>query len=124
MRFLFVYFSIFVLTGCGITIDGCTYHMTYTPCDGEQFPRVAFYQKKDTVGRTNAEIRWNDAKHCGADYREPYLFSDYRYKSKLFDYKSEIKHFDNCMSKLGYIKLTVEECGRMNSVSDKKKCNM
>ncbi|WP_439327770.1 hypothetical protein [Lonepinella sp. BR2357] len=124
MKFLFVYFSIFVLTGCGITIDGCTYHAIYTDCDGERFPYIAFYQKKDTIGHTNSEIRWHDAKNCGGDYRKKNIFSASRFQNKDFDYELAINNFDHCMSKLGYIKLTIEDCGRMNSVSDKKKCNM
>ncbi len=102
--------------------DGCHHTPFTTSCDGEGFPLIAKYQKRTTIGNTDPEQRWIDMKKCGVKYGDIHLDSVQRKTlDSVYDDEMMAK-FDSCIEKLGYI--YIKDCGRMNSVTDKKLCNM
>ncbi|WP_439327771.1 hypothetical protein [Lonepinella sp. BR2357] len=122
MEKFILFFCIFLSACLYRHENGCTITWQTASCDGKEFPPISFYQKKETIGHTNTEQRWKDIGKCGVKYGDIYLFSGQRkHKNDPVDHDM-VTRLHNCVEKQGYIYIT--DCGRMNSVTDKKVCNM
>ncbi len=133
MKKLFLLMSL-LLTSCIPYLyykDGCRYTSFTTSCDGGGFPSIAHYQNPNTIGYTNPEQRWNTAVNCGMNpisskggHVRFYSLDSYTGNNRvsLSERERKAKEFQQCMLNKGYIR--IEQCGRMNSVTDKKLCNM
>ncbi len=106
--------------------------------DAVKWPSIARYQNPKTIGHTDSEQRWYDAKQCGAININKDT-SDYDYRgiiSDLSEYSGEvmfekIKHnrkvwgnFEECMMKKGYKIFRPGDCGYQNKKWDTGKCNL
>ena len=114
-----------LLTGC-IYADGCLYTPQMVNCvdKGKSFPAIARYQKRNSVGFTNSNIRWDDAVSCGAQRGDDTLKSIIVYNpngSLNADYQ---QRFHNCMENKGYIILKPADGGYQNPKGDKGPCNL
>ncbi|MFZ7282825.1 hypothetical protein ACLSZW_03935 [Avibacterium avium] len=123
-------FLIFLLNGCYYSFKtGCFYTPQLVTCtdQGEDFPYVAFFQKKETIGHTDPVIRWNDIKACGGIniYIKKNTFEIKNGRdSKGVINSNVIYAFENCMIKKGYVRLYYIDCGTQNPRWNKGKCNL
>ncbi|MGC9562560.1 hypothetical protein [Brachymonas sp. M4Q-1] len=118
--------SIAVLFGC----NGCWTPMPVVSCGvmqkGTPWPAIATRQKENSLGRTNAKQRWNDAVACGAKYGDESLMSAVGSKNgqeMIFDF-DKARKFDACMENKGYRRLWPAECGTQDPKENKGKCNL
>ncbi len=121
MRIVFSLFFVLLLTCCTYS-NGCRSVFQTVNCDGMPFPAIARVQYKHTIGHTDSEKRWKDAMKCGLKQGDVDLDSVMYKKGESYFNFELFNKFENCMAQLEYI--IVKGCGRMNSVSDKKLCNM
>lgn len=117
-----------LLTGCIYDSEGECWRpiieTVTTNCEGyngKNYPVVARYQKRETLGRTDPIQRWKDIVACGGKYGD--INSEdaprnYEINGKFYEYLGQ------CMSDKGYIHLYPAQCGFMNSKKDTGKCNL
>lgn len=117
-----------LLTGC-IYADGCLYTPQMVNCvdKGNEFPYIAYFQKKGNIGHTDSKIRWNDAENCGG--------INISRKTHEFQIKNErtrdgiinpivIEKFEACMAEKGYVRLYYSDCGTQDPKWNTGKCNL
>lgn len=116
---------LFLMNGCLYWGNGCwrpIVEVVSARCtgkvEGTEFPAIAFFQKLDTIGKTDVQQRWKDAVDCGAEYGDV----DLKLEKQLDLYKYD--RFDNCMIKKGYEKFWFAKCGYQEAELNKGVCNL
>ena len=106
MKKILLIVSAFMLNGCLYSFeDECIkpiIQVVSNSCHknkGKEFPLVAGYQKKATLGRTNTEQRWKDLVSCGGKYGDYNL----TYYPEHQDIEKFYQKIDECMLNKGYI---------------------
>lgn len=123
---LMISLSVLLLSGCFVysSKDDCIYGLTSTQCFGESYSPVAKFQKPYRLGRTDSQQRWDDLIACGVKRGDLSLHSAWRkalepLNKKLLEELSS--NFRKCMKSKGYI--SINDCGRKNSPTNKGICN-
>ena len=101
----FLMISLLFLHGC-YWHNGCLYTAQMVNCymDKVPFSSIAYYQKTDSIGRTDINQRWRDVELCGAKYGDSNLWS----VIKPQNFRNE---FRICMESKGYHIFDSSECG-------------
>ncbi|OOF46628.1 hypothetical protein BKK51_01850 [Rodentibacter trehalosifermentans] len=120
---IFILITIFIISGCYSIKEDC-YHGMTTICFGEPYSSVAKFQKPYSLGRTDSQQRWDDLVACGAKRGDLSLHSAWRkalepLNKELLEELSS--NFRKCMKSKGYV--SINDCGRKNSTTDKRICN-
>ena len=117
-----------LLTGC-IYADGCLYTPQMVNCvdKGKEFPYIAYFQKKEAIGHTNVNERWNDVADCGgvniSRKNNEFQIKNERTKNGVIN-PAVIKQFETCMAKKGYVRLYYSDCGTQAPEWNTGKCNL
>ncbi|OOF43825.1 hypothetical protein BKK51_10935 [Rodentibacter trehalosifermentans] len=94
---------------------------------GKSFPYIAYFQKKDQIGKTNVNTRWNDVQACGginiSRSNNEFQIKNERDKNGAIE-PAVIKQFEACMLSKGYVRLYYADCGTQDPKWDKGKCNL
>ncbi|OOF43821.1 hypothetical protein BKK51_10920 [Rodentibacter trehalosifermentans] len=134
MKRILLIFFVFLLSGCLYSFeDECFRPIIQTVSSGcyqnrgKDFPYVAYFQKKDQIGKTNANTRWNDVKFCGginiSRANNEFQIKNERDNNGVI-VPTVIKKFETCMLEKGYIRLYYSDCGTQDPKWDKGKCNL
>lgn len=119
MRYLILLLGLF--TASCYYSKGCWYSPQMVNCSGTEYPAIAHYQKKYSIGSTNVEQRWNDVVACGGKYGDGSLRSAVsKGNNEPVDTAMQQK-FRACMGNKGYFR--VAKCGWKNSPTDTGMCN-
>lgn len=117
----------FMLNGCLYSFEGeCIRPIIQVVSNGcyknkgKEFPLVAGYQKKITLGRTNSEQRWKDLVSCGGKYGDYNL----TYYPEHQDIEKFYQKVDECMLNKGYIYIKNNQCGYQDPKWDNGVCNL
>lgn len=115
----------FLMNGCLYWGNGCwrpIVEVISARCtgivEGTEFPNVAGYQKKYTLGKTDSQQRWRDLVSCGGKYGDLNL----TYRPKDVYIEDFYKEVDICMEKKGYI--YISDCGYQEAELNKGVCNL
>ncbi|MCK3654775.1 hypothetical protein A4G19_03040 [Pasteurellaceae bacterium Macca] len=120
----YILFILFILAGCSYS-EGCFYTPQMVICEdkGKEYPYIAHFQKKETLGNTNPIKRIIDFKNCGGEKKEN---GDFDIKNNR-DHRGVIigdvvAKFKKCMFSKGYY---IEyDCGYNNPKWSTGKCNI
>ncbi|MDO4627321.1 MAG: hypothetical protein Q4A81_08600 [Pasteurellaceae bacterium] len=94
---------------------------------GKDFPYVAHFQKKDQIGKTDTNTRWNDVQSCGginiSRASNEFHLKNERMKngainSVVFD------KFEACMLEKDYVHFPPADCGTQDPKWNEGKCNL
>ncbi|STO55036.1 Uncharacterised protein [Canicola haemoglobinophilus] len=92
MKFLKLFISVLLLSGCYYSFeDGCLYNFQQVTCyDGAS--DITRLQKKENIGFTDAEARWQDLESCGGvrvkdGNFEIYIYRDFEKEDKNPNYE-------------------------------------
>lgn len=108
MRVLYLLMFGAVLSACNTfnVVPGYSPYVSLNP------PTIQHWQKPNTIGRTNVDKRWQDAKKCGVKtYRDGNLDLSVRYPGMTTEQiKQRSIAISSCMESKGYVYIKTTEC--------------
>ena len=115
---------IFCLSILAVILSACSAFYVvpgYDPYVSLSPPYIQHWQKPNTIGRTNVDKRWQDAKECGVKtYRDGNLDLSVRYPGMTTEQiKQRSIAISSCMESKGYVYIKTTECvdGKNNKLT-------